>query len=198
MVSVLKGKKMDKKQVQETYRETTLEEEQEYFEEVENELQCDLQTTQESIDYRNQAIKAQKKYMRDSHGDMDDEEFLQNMNNVNNDTFFIEHAAKQVDVLAHQIESPYFGKIAFEYQGDGQVLPVYIGTNGYWSMDEQDQKVYDWRAPIASMYYDYEKGEASYQAPDKEYFGKIVEKKQFDISNGRLHNAVDTDVEGRI
>ena len=34
--------------------------------------------------------------MRDSHGDMDDEEFLQNMNNVNNDTFFIEHAAKQV------------------------------------------------------------------------------------------------------
>ena len=89
MMSVLKGKKMDKKQVQETYRETTLEEEQEYFEEVENELQCDLQTTQESIDYRNQAIKAQKKYMRDSHGDMDDEEFLQNMNNVNNDTFFI-------------------------------------------------------------------------------------------------------------
>ena len=168
MVSVLKGKKMDKKQVQETYRETTLEEEQEYFEEVENELQCDLQTTQESIDYRNQAIKAQKKYMRDSHGDMDDEEFLQNMNNVNNDTFFIEHAAKQVDVLAHQIESPYFGKIAFEYHEDGQVLPVYIGTNGYWSMDEQDQKVYDWRAPIASMYYDYEKGEASYQAPDKE------------------------------
>ena len=83
MMSVLKGKKMDKKQVQETYRETTLEEEQEYFEEVENELQCDLQTTQESIDYRNQAIKAQKKYMRDSHGDMDDEEFLQNMNNVN-------------------------------------------------------------------------------------------------------------------
>ena len=80
MMSVLKGKKMDKKQVQETYRETTLEEEQEYFEEVENELQCDLQTTQESIDYRNQAIKAQKKYMRDSHGDMDDEEFLQNMN----------------------------------------------------------------------------------------------------------------------
>lgn len=139
MMSVLKGKKMDKKQVQETYRETTLEEEQEYFEEVENELQCDLQTTQESIDYRNQAIKAQKKYMRDSHGDMDDEEFLQNMNNVNNDTFFIEHAAKQVDVLAHQIESPYFGKIAFEYQEDGQVLPVYIGTNGYWSMDEQDQ-----------------------------------------------------------
>ena len=114
---------MDKKQVQETYRETTPEEEQEYFEEVENELQCDLQTTQESIDYRNQAIKAQKKYMRDSHGDMDDEEFLQNMNNVNNDTFFIEHVAKQVDVLAHQIENPYFGKIAFEYQEDGQVLP---------------------------------------------------------------------------
>ena len=93
VMSVLKGKKMDKKQVQEIYRETTPEEEQEYFEEVENELQCDLQTTQESIDYRNQAIKAQKKYMRDSHGDMDDEEFLQNMNNVNNDTFFIEHAA---------------------------------------------------------------------------------------------------------
>ena len=53
MMSVLKGKEMDKKQVQETYRETTPEEEQEYFEEVENELQCDLQTTQESIDYRN-------------------------------------------------------------------------------------------------------------------------------------------------
>ena len=62
---------MDKKQVQEIYRETTPEEEQEYFEEVENELQCDLQTTQESIDYRNQAFKAQKKYLRVSDGVID-------------------------------------------------------------------------------------------------------------------------------
>ncbi len=60
-------------------------------------------------------------------------------------------------------------------------------------MDDADQKVYDWRAPVASMYYDYEKGAASYQALDKIYDGTILEKKQFDISNGKFHNAVDTD-----
>lgn len=180
---------MDKK----TFHNTTPEEEQEYFEEVSNEMKCDIRLAQESIDCRNTAIKAQKKYMRDSHGDMDDEEFLQNMNNVNNDTFFIEHAAKSLDVLTHQVENPYFGKITFEFDEDGQILPVYIGVNGYWSMDDADQKVYDWRAPVASMYYDYEKGVASYQALDKTYDGTILEKKQFDISNGKFHNVVDTD-----
>lgn len=171
---------------------TTAEEEKIHFDEIEEEIKRDIKDTEDNIEYRKEAIKAQKKYMRDSHGDMDDEEFLQNMNNVNNDTLFVDQSSKRVNLLTRQVEAPYFGKLSFMYD-DGDTVPIYVGTNGYWSMEEDNQKIYDWRAPISSMYYDYEKGAAKYKGLDEEFSGTILEKKQFDIAKGRFHNVLDTD-----
>jgi DNA helicase-2/ATP-dependent DNA helicase PcrA len=167
--------------------------EKEYFQYVIEKMEQDAIQTEESIEYRKKAITAQKRYMRDSHGDMDDEEFLQNMNNVNNDTLFIDHATKNLNRLKNQLDAPYFGKILFQYDEDGEQLPVYVGVNGYMEPESKEQLVYDWRAPVSSMYYDYEKGKAGYTSPDGELTGTILEKKQFDISMGRYRDGVDTD-----
>lgn len=166
--------------------------EYEFFDRAVGEMNRDIADTEENIEYRKQTIKAQKKYVRDSHGDMDDHEFLQNMNSINTDVMFIDNAQKKLDKLKHHVRNPYFGKVVFRFR-DGEQIPVYVGMNGYWSKDIDDQLIYDWRSPVASMYYDYEKGAAGYDAPDGHIDGEIVEKKQFDIKNGTLKSVADTD-----
>lgn len=182
----------------EEYKISTMEDEEDYFDNVEMELDYSISITEGSMELGKDNIKEQKKYMRDSHGDMDDEEFLQNMQSVNNDEAFIRRAAKRLEVYEHQKKVPYFGKFVFKYKDDEEYLPVYVGMSGYQSDMNGQQLVYDWRAPVSSMYYAYEKGPASYNVhvddmEDDEFSGDIVEKKQFLVSNGRLKDAVDTD-----
>ncbi|MBP3326885.1 MAG: superfamily I DNA and RNA helicase [Coprococcus sp.] len=167
--------------------------EQEYFTKLQTAMAEDIERSREDIEYRSKAIKAQKKYMRDSHGDMDDEEFLQNMQNVNNDTLFVEHASKRLERLVRQKENPYFGKIKFFYDEDDEEIPLYIGMNGYLRTGQEEQLVYDWRAPVSNLYYNDCKGPASYKSPDGVFSGRITEKKQFDISKGKLREIVDVD-----
>lgn len=180
------------------YVPTSFEKEEDYFDNVELELDYSISVTEGETELKKDSIKEQKKYMRDSHGDMDDEEFLQNMQLLNNDEAYLRRAAKWLEVYEHQKKNPYFGKITFRYDDDGDVIPLYIGMAGYQSDMNDEQLIYDWRAPVSSMYYEYEKGDASYTVNtddmgSEEFTGQILEKKQFVIGNGRLREAVDTD-----
>ena len=182
----------------ENYRATSAEEEEDYFDNVELELDYSISVTEGSVELKKDSIKEQKKYMRDSHGDMDDEEFLQNMQLVNNDEAYLTRAAKRLEVYEHQKKNPYFGKVTFRYDDEGDVIPFYIGMAGYESDMNNEQLIYDWRAPVSSMYYAYEKGPASYTVNTEDmgsekFTGHIIEKKQFVIVNGKLREAVDTD-----
>lgn len=179
------------------YKPDTFEDEEDYFDNVDMELDYSISLANGAIELGRDSIKEQKKYIRDSHGDMDDEEFLQNMQAVNNDEVMVRRAEKRLEVYCHQKMNPYFGKLVFRYSDDGEVLPVYIGMCGYQSDMTGNQLVYDWRAPISSMYYAYEKGDASYKVEmedgiSDEFHGEILEKRQFIISGGRLRSAVDT------
>ncbi len=166
--------------------------EQEYFDQVKEALTQDALIAAYDIEFRKDTILKQKKYMRDSHGDMDDHEFLQNMTNVNNDTLFVANESKRMDLLTRQIESPYFGKITFRFE-DGDELPMYIGAHGYVQGETAKQLVFDWRAPVASMYYGFGKGPAHYTVDQETFSGEITEKKQFDISRGNLHAVMDVE-----
>ena len=91
----------------EGYKISTMEDEEDYFDNVEMELDYSISITEGSMELGKDNIKEQKKYMRDSHGDMDDEEFLQNMQSVNNDEAFLRRAAKRLEVYEHQKKVPY-------------------------------------------------------------------------------------------
>jgi DNA helicase-2/ATP-dependent DNA helicase PcrA len=166
--------------------------EEEICKNIVSDIETNIEETKQNIDYRKKLILEQKKYIRDSHGDMDDEEFLQNMESVNKDVQFIGHEIKKLNTMERQVDSPYFGKVSFRY-AEGDELLVYVGMKGYEPENIPDIRVYDWRAPVSSLYYDYEKGAAEYMTPDGEVTGEITEKKQFDIYKGRLRQAVDTD-----
>lgn len=88
--------------------------------------------------------------------------------------------------------SPYFARIDFK-TSDG-TLKVYIGIGSLTDPDNLDFYVFDWRSPIAGMYYDFETGPAYYNSPSGIVEGEIPLKRQFKIWKGSLLWAYDTSV----
>ena len=54
--------------------------------------------------------------------------------------------------------------------------------------------VFDWRAPVSSLFYDYDKGPAQFKAPSGVICGEIVKKKQFKIKNGTIVYVLENDM----
>ncbi|MEO1773160.1 HelD family protein [Candidatus Enterococcus ferrettii] len=94
--------------------------------------------------------------------------------------------------LNYQKSSPYFAKVGFQYQQEQEVEPFYIGRYGF-ADDRGEQLIYDWRAPIASLYYEFNLGQGSYESFGKIFQGNILEKKQFEIQDGEIQLLVDTE-----
>ncbi len=88
--------------------------------------------------------------------------------------------------------SPYFARMDF-MTSDG-TLKVYIGTGSLTDPSSLDFYVFDWRSPIAGMYYDFEPGRAFYNSPLGVVEGEITLKRQFKIWKGELLWAYDTSV----
>ncbi|BCJ85109.1 hypothetical protein [Effusibacillus dendaii] len=61
---------------------------------------------------------------------------------------------------------------------------IYLGIGSYLDEDGDTFLVYDWRAPVSSLYYDYSPGLAAYQTPDGEITGTMLLKRQFVIRDG--------------
>lgn len=93
---------------------------------------------------------------------------------------------KQRLLLQKQRANPYFARIDFVYDGEDAPEALYIGLYGLRSKNTQDALIYDWRAPVAGMYYDFDAGAAYYDAPMGRITGKIVGKRQIKIKNGIL------------
>ncbi|MBN2981058.1 RNA polymerase recycling motor HelD [Cohnella algarum] len=90
------------------------------------------------------------------------------------------------------LPSPYFGRIDFREDGLGFTEQIYIGVSSFVDSDGMDFLVYDWRTPIASMYYDYSPGAAGYDTPGGRVAGTMTLKRQYQIREGRLRNVFDT------
>ncbi|MCI1648136.1 MAG: UvrD-helicase domain-containing protein [Bacteroides sp.] len=95
--------------------------------------------------------------------------------------------------LAKIVDIPYFGRIDFEEQSEHRpIIPVYIGTHTFHDSESRTTVIYDWRAPISSMFYDHELGEASYQAPSGEIRGNISLKRQYRIRGGKMEFMIES------
>lgn len=91
------------------------------------------------------------------------------------------------------LDKPYFGRFDFTEE-DEDTEKVYIGYQNVMEDGSYEVMVYDWRAPIASMFYRNELGKASYQAPCGEISGEMSLKRQYEISQGKLDYYFDSSV----
>lgn len=99
---------------------------------------------------------------------------------------------QQLKTLQDQKHSPYFGRIDFLEDGEKSKDKIYIGLASLMDEAEDDFLVYDWRAPISSLYYDYAEGKASFSTDYGDITGNISLKRQFIIERGKMVGMFDT------
>ena len=96
--------------------------------------------------------------------------------------------------LRKMLDSPYFGRVDFQYDGENDAEAFYIGIASFSEGSGQIPLIYDWRAPVSSLFYDYDKGPASYLAPGGKMSGEVVSKWQYKIRNSKLIYAFESDI----
>jgi DNA helicase-2/ATP-dependent DNA helicase PcrA len=104
------------------------------------------------------------------------------------------HAQKQLKLLTRLRPSPYFGRIDFVETVEEKPQRIYVGLAALLDEEEQEFLIYDWRAPIASLYYDYGPGPAQYETPAGTVTGTMELKRQYIIRKGRIESLFDTGI----
>ena len=90
--------------------------------------------------------------------------------------------------------SPYFGRVDFCYEGEEEPETYYIGIGNLAKGRAADPYVFDWRAPVSGLFYDYDKGPAQFEAPAGVLTGEITKKKQYKIKNGKIVYILENDM----
>ncbi|KLA34288.1 RNA polymerase recycling motor HelD [Bacillus cereus] len=104
------------------------------------------------------------------------------------------HVQNQYQLLKKLKETPYFGRIDFLEENEREVDQLYLGIGSFYDKETESFLVYDWRAPISSLYYDYSLGPAKYQAPADTISGELLLKRQYMIRSGKIQSMFDTGV----
>ncbi|WEV51288.1 AAA family ATPase [Lactobacillus sp. ESL0731] len=101
-----------------------------------------------------------------------------------------QHSAKQLSTVQRLEKKPYFARVDFK-EGNEKPETIYIGLGSFADKDNHFL-IYDWRAPISSIYYDGKLGQVSYLSPDGEITVDMTKKRQFMIEDGQIVNMFDT------
>ncbi|OJG75428.1 DNA helicase II/ATP-dependent DNA helicase PcrA [Enterococcus quebecensis] len=101
-------------------------------------------------------------------------------------------AAKQLEKVERLLKVPYFGKIDVTFlDADSDRDVFYIGMNDFTNLDGES-RIYDWRSPIASLFYNNVLGDSSYLVNKTEIPVTLNLKRQLIIEEDRLINFFDT------
>lgn len=104
------------------------------------------------------------------------------------------HAAKRLATLRRMQEVPYFGRIDYKEKGEAACEHIYIGIASLSDASGEDFLIYDWRAPVSSVYYDYQPGPAKYETPGGTVNGLLEKKWQYLCRGGELQSMFDTSI----
>ncbi|MFE8697555.1 RNA polymerase recycling motor HelD [Cytobacillus sp. FJAT-53684] len=102
------------------------------------------------------------------------------------------HASKRLSTLGRMQVNPYFGRIDLIEEGTSTQEQIYIGISSLIDPNGEDFLIYDWRAPISSVYYDYQPGPVKYETPGGTIHGILEKKWQYLIRGGVLQSMFDT------
>lgn len=101
---------------------------------------------------------------------------------------------KRRNLWRKMLDSPFFGSVDFVYDGEEDSETFYIGIGNFARERGSLPLIYDWRAPVSGLFYDFDKGAASYQAPAGELHGEILSKWQYKIRGGKMVYEFESDI----
>jgi DNA helicase-2/ATP-dependent DNA helicase PcrA len=88
--------------------------------------------------------------------------------------------------MEHALNKPYFARV--DFNGTSHYIGKMCLLRGL------DVLITDWRAPLATLYYEGRIGRAAYDCPDGCITGDLTLKRQYQIESGTLENFMDIDV----
>lgn len=150
--------------------------------------------------FKKDALEMQKQMWEDvrlaptSLSDLEDAtQVIQYQLGISNQARKYKISSEKVGRLRKMLPSPYFGRIDFAEDGEGKTEQIYIGIHNL-TTSGMDILVYDWRAPISSMFYDFETGRCGYTCPVGFINGLMLLKRQYKIENGNMVYMFDSSV----
>lgn len=172
----------------------TQQDEREYLEEVKERILLAIRRVDERVKQFSDELRQNKQYIFENQSGMDEADMVAAGQSINRMAFTGESAVTQKRKLIKLVDSPYFGRIDFAPAATKEPSPVYIGIHTFADETLRRNLIYDWRAPISSMFYDYELGEAAYETPSGKIHGEISLKRQYKIREGRMEFMIENDV----
>lgn len=141
---------------------------------------------------REEKVLEFKKFIWDTRHDMDPTEMKTMINASDLEVTLMGYKGNYLQKLYRIQNNPYFGSITFK--DSTGTNKIYIGITHLDDEENDEYLIHDWRAPICSMFYDYEIGKAEYMAPEGKIKGEITNKRQFIIKNAVLERVFDNDI----
>ncbi|MFW6259704.1 MAG: HelD family protein [Tangfeifania sp.] len=148
----------------------------------------------EKIRSQSDEIKYLNNHLSEHKRDMDHLEKNAMREAITNTAAVGDHSVDKRKRLVRLRNVPYFGRIDFRKNGNEQPVPVYVGVHHFLDEETNTNLVYDWRAPVSGMFYDFELGEAHYETKKSKVEGVIDLKRQFRIRNGEMEYMLDSDI----
>lgn len=168
-----------------------IKQEKDYLEFATEEISKKIDILGKEIHVKNEKIIEFKKVLWEDRGSIDGVEMQTELMSSQLEANFVLTKMNYYRKLLKLEYSPYFGRIDFK-EDNLDTRKVYIGIANV----EKDLNyiIYDWRSPIASLFYDYSKGKAKYTAPDGEIKGEILLKRQYKIEGKKLLRVFDNNL----
>jgi DNA helicase-2/ATP-dependent DNA helicase PcrA len=101
---------------------------------------------------------------------------------------------RNIEKYDKMLKNPYFGRFDFAEDGFNDIDNVYIGSYNLVDKNTDEILIYDWRAPVSSMFYRCEVGKASYKSPIGTISGDMLLKKQYKIQDSKLKYFFDSSI----
>jgi DNA helicase-2/ATP-dependent DNA helicase PcrA len=172
----------------------TEKEERAYLKELLIKVDAEISFINERIQHQANEIKYLNNHLNEHKRDMDHLEKNAMRESITNTAAIGDHAVEKKKRLVRLKNVPYFGRIDFRKNGQNKPEKVYVGVHNFFDEDANENLVYDWRAPISSMFYDFEPGKAFYETKASKMEGTIDLKRQFRIRNGKMEYMLDSDI----
>lgn len=173
----------------------TEQDERKYLEIIKDKLHQAIDDTDAAVASHAKEAQENKDYLWENKTGMDHVEKISVRQSITQITLTGESAVAKKKRLLKLINNPYFGRIDFSEKNNQGVTPLYIGIHSFFDQKNNVNLIHDWRAPISSMFYDFELGEAYYESPsEKKAEGKISLKRQYRIRNSKMEFMLESSV----
>lgn len=166
-----------------------------FLKDVTEKIRQRLDDIKQSLDEGQKEIESMHEYYWENYTEMDqygyedydNQQALLSQVNANQDRLVLKHRFERM------ADAPFFGRVDFIFDGEDEAEPFYIGIGNFAEKAGMTPLIYDWRAPVSGLFYDYDKGPASYEAPAGTIDGEISSKWQYKIRGGKMIYAFESD-----